>query len=131
MNEEIKAVQLLYENAEKEMKAIKERLDLYKALINTFNNEKINTITTANAHPAKNTKKDLILNICKEINGDFCSGDVRRLLGNSTNEDLRNMKIAHISIILVKLAKEQKLLITKQSMKKGDSYYYRVNKEAL
>jgi len=69
-------------------------------------------------------KKKAILQACKNINKDFSANDVKEILEQSENEEIRNIQIGYISAQLCRLAEEGIIYIVRKGAGKGNPNIY-------
>lgn len=74
-------------------------------------------------------KKKIILETCKNIHTEFSANDIKTILAQSENEEIRNIQIGYISAQLCRLADSKEIETTRKGTGKGDPNRYKSTKK--
>jgi len=118
----------LYERRKKEKLIIDNELAHIKALIDLQLNLHGNIQSGTIKKHRKVNKKSVVYEACKNMIGEFCSTDIKEVLNNSTDEEIRKITLSYISALLGKFLKDEILIVSKQGAGRGSSNYYSMKK---
>ncbi len=79
----------------------------------------------------KINKGKIIASMCRNMTSRFSSTDIKEILSNNENEQIRNITLGYVSHILGKLEKETNIFLVEKGTGRGSPNYYSIKKEDI
>jgi len=115
----------LCERREKEKLIIDKELSHIRALIALCEDAQNDT----GGKHKKINKGKVVNDACRDMIGEFCSNDIKEILNNYIDAEVRQITLSYISALLGKLSKAGVLVRSKRGLRVGSSNYYVVKPE--